>query len=322
MTNDLLSACFPVINRPEYPKQPEWLQASLAWRMAGDDLVQQEDDGKLVGFVFREREKTTSKKVKMVETRPNPAGSLWEALCRAGVVDVPGLSAQHVCETLLDAMEGVNPAKAKAFGAVPLVPACAFLQDAVGVHAKTNPPDFGLIVEQAYRAGNREIVAENEASCLYWKALAHVLSDPMMASLNSALSEHLCLVGCSAAADAASAGRPSRHYAPRMAGDCPVALRMVPGCMEGILQGRMAQDTASTPVERLGLVPASDRNRNGLPVGGCLVPRGRSRRALGRRLRAPRSLRGGRRADGMVARRCAVVRARCEQAAASLGRRW
>src|SRR3954454_169879 len=128
---------FPWLNRPEYPKNPEALQSALAWSFVREAERTARRNDLPLGLIFRTFEKSSSKKIYQQQTWPDQAEQLWPGLRASGLEAVEGLTERDVCEALLHALEGVRPAKAKGIAAVPLTPAAAFLQNAVGVHAKT-----------------------------------------------------------------------------------------------------------------------------------------------------------------------------------------
>lgn len=159
-------------SRPEYPKNPEGLQSALAWRLAkASNQENLPDEGQ--GLVY-EIIQTSRSKLSVAQTRPTAieSSTFADVMSDAGF-STPGSSLpDSFSEGLLDTLAGVTPEKAKAKAAVPMTTSLAFMQNAIGLHSKNGPPNFGEIIEQLYSAGTNETGGHSSATGLWYQALS------------------------------------------------------------------------------------------------------------------------------------------------------
>lgn len=175
---DITKLFFP-LNRPEYPKNPEILQSALAWSL--DDGKSKPDPTR--GLVYEERVPSTAKSLKIVEARPSPSESIEILEELDLIIGGGGASESQLANSLWDELRAVSAQKAKAFSAMPLTLGTAMLQDPVGVHAKTGPPNFAQIIEQIYRAGAGRAVPSREAAWRWHNAVS-ASNDPLLGFLD------------------------------------------------------------------------------------------------------------------------------------------
>ena len=167
------------LNRPEYPKNPEAFQSALAWSLADstveidpENFPEKVDPSKPTGLIYR-KISSRARNINLLETCPGSSeiGHLSNSLGDAGLQPDASISLDFVSESLLGALEGVKPDRAKGIAAAPVTRAAAFLQNPVGVHTKANPPNFAKIIEQIYAAGNPAGSESSSAADAWYKAI-------------------------------------------------------------------------------------------------------------------------------------------------------
>ncbi len=168
---------FP-LNRPEYPRTPEVLQSALAWSLDRERQPGEASDG----LVYEKRVESSAKGLTIRQARPG-SGEEASLLGELGLEFLPTRSA-HAADGLWDGLRGVVSSAAKAYPVVPLTVGLALLQNAVGVHAKSGPPNFAEIIEQVYRAGNDVEVDRREAARLWYRAVNQHGADSVLPFLD------------------------------------------------------------------------------------------------------------------------------------------
>ena len=196
---------FPVLNRPEYPKNPEAFQSALAWSLVDfapvvDDKEVTEGNGgnsssfnKPLGLIYKKITASRARQIRLQETRPTEADltSFAGRLLAAGLLPEEALEIENVAQSLLDALEGVKPDKAKGVAATPLTRSIAYLQNPVGVHTKANPPNFARIIEQVYSAGDRKSEVGKSAALSWYKAITASGGQALESTIEKAFASHL-----------------------------------------------------------------------------------------------------------------------------------
>lgn len=183
------------ILRPEYVPFPELLISSLAWRIADGGFPGWEiHEGKRVALIYKKSPLAKkAPRVHFVETRPDITSEVladWvEALSANGFR--LGDDANHSAKSISDALLGVNIEQSSRQPATPLTPFIALLQNGQGVMGKAGPVNVGLILEQLFALGNRNLsttesealVVEDSVAALWYLAMRRKLYDDYFLSL-------------------------------------------------------------------------------------------------------------------------------------------
>jgi len=162
------------LGRPEYLKSPDMALSALVWSLVGKNNSMGIGPGR--GLVYHERIPSGSSRLEIKKVLP-ASSSFYESLFNE--FEILGLDASsasmgnnEIIKSLLYAIVGTQPAKAKSFSCLPINPAAALLQDLRGIHGRTGPPNFAKIIQQIYQLGCNVSGKQETAASIWYRQLA------------------------------------------------------------------------------------------------------------------------------------------------------
>jgi len=178
------------INRPQYVSIPEGFVSALAWQCFGVDGSQNVADS--VGRIYRSIKKSTSKRVRIIETAPERErlSEFGLALAKHGV-SVEDVDSEVLAQAVTNSVSGIQSEKGTIQASSPLTPTFALMQDMRGIQGTRNPPDLGGILDAMYQYGlPRDSGAQPSASERWLRsAQQRCEQDPLLAAMDGAIRE-------------------------------------------------------------------------------------------------------------------------------------
>lgn len=184
MSNVQLDDLLLGLSRPEYAASPEMLLSALAEKIFQYKV--NVDSPLPIGLVYHARQKSSAKKLTILETMPDSSTEEWQ-----GFVADAGLKSDENQELLgmavLESLKGVQSEKAKSVAALPLTVNLALLQNARGMQGKTGPADYGAILQQMFSLGGSN--DETDSIHSLWRSACsrRVQIDRLVAAVDSAI---------------------------------------------------------------------------------------------------------------------------------------
>jgi hypothetical protein len=178
------------INRPQYVSIPEGFVSALAWQCF--DVENSPSGTNSVGRIYRSIKKSTSKRVRIIETAPERErlSEFGRELARHGVT-VEDVDAEVLAQAVANSVAGIQSEKGTIQASSPLTPTFALMQDMRGIQGTRNPPDLGGILDAMYQYGLPRVSEPQQNASALWlrSAQQRCEQDPLLSAMDGAIRE-------------------------------------------------------------------------------------------------------------------------------------
>lgn len=197
------SHLFPLLNRPEYPPNPELLQSCFAWTPKLEALLnsKHEHNGKpaRVGVVFDRHSEPKEKFLKYIYTKPGSSKCPISHEEWAGTLErfdfSPDPTAERpatlkdISEAISESISGIKIKKAKGIGVIPITLHAALSQNPKGVTSKLGPANYRKIFDQFYFLGSQ---SNTDSAASRWvRAIRQLEGQTILQRFDRAFAAHI-----------------------------------------------------------------------------------------------------------------------------------